>query len=440
MPSVLLATALLAGCSGDGDPRVQTTEAVRTTVAEVVDAPGTVAARATAAVTAPTAATVEAVLVRDGQTVSKGAVLVRLSSPAAQDRLRQALAAQAAANGARLSLPRADLSPLLAALDSSAQASFTAGRAAAAQVSDPERRRQAEQQVADAERQYRASSAAARAAVAEADAGVDGLEQALTALTAGQRAQAAAAVTAARATVDALTVRAPVPGVVSLGAGEQAGGGGDLAGLIAGLPEAVQGAAGEALGAGGSTTTAGTGLAVGAPVTAGAPLLTVTDVGALTVTAEVDETDVLLVSAGTEAVVEVDAVPGATYPAMVTAVDLAPTTTARGGVTYRVRLALRGGRTADDEPAPAPRPGMSAVVDLQVRTAEDAVAVPTSAVVRDEGRDVVYVVEGDRVERVEVRLGAQGEDLVEVLEGLDVGARVVSRDADRLSDGQSVET
>jgi hypothetical protein len=154
----------------------------------------------------------------------------------------------------------------------------------------------------------------------------------------------------------------------------------------------------------------------------------------------VDETDVLLVTAGTPATVEIDAVPDATYPATVTAVDLAPSTSARGGVSYRVRLALRGGTTSGDRPAPQPRPGMSAVVDLQVLTAENALAVPAAAIVRDEGRDAVFVVEGDRAVRREVRLGAQGEDLVEIIAGLEPGARVVVRDADRLRDGQVVRS
>jgi hypothetical protein len=126
----------------------------------------------------------------------------------------------------------------------------------------------------------------------------------------------------------------------------------------------------------------------------------------------------------------------------VTSVDVAPTTSARGGVSYRVRLDLGQGTTGDG-PAPTPRPGMSAVVDLQVRSsADDALAVPVSAVVRDgAGRldeAVVLVVEDGRVERRVARLGAQGEDRVEVVSGVEAGERVVARDADRLADGQRV--
>ena len=74
------------------------------------------------------------------------------------------------------------------------------------------------------------------------------------------------------------------------------------------------------------------------------------------VTAEVDETDVLLVKAGTKAVVEVDAVPDAQYVATVRAVDLSPTSSAGGGVSYRVRLALGAGTLAGGGAAPRPRP------------------------------------------------------------------------------------
>ena len=441
VPVLVLA---LAACSDDGPARVQTAEVARADVAEVVDAPGTVAARAVASVTAPTAATVAEVLVKDGATVAKGAVLVRLSSPAAQDRLRQALAARESASTPEVEVPRVDLGPVQDGLDAAAAQSFSAGRAAAALIPDPAQRAQAAEQVAQAERQYAAASTAARTALAQLGAGADGVDAALAAVARSQRAQADAAVGLARGTVEALTVRAPIAGVVTLGGGgaPAAPGGSDLSGLLAGLPAAVQGPAAAALGGGGGSTgsTVSGGLAVGTQVASGAGLLTVTDLGGLTVTAEVDETDVLLVTVGTRAVVEVDAVPDAQYAATVRAVDLSPTSSAGGGVTYRVRLELGAGTLADERPAPAPRPGMSAVVDLQVRTAKAAVAVPAAAVVRAEGRDAVFVIESGRAVRREVRIGTQGGDLVEVLAGLEPGTQVVVRDADRLTDGQAVRS
>jgi HlyD family secretion protein len=442
LPLVAAAAVLLAGCSGDDDPVVQVAEVDRVTVAETVDAPGTVAARATATVSAPADARVEQLLVEDGAAVTAGDVLVRLSSPAAQERLRTAQAAQASASAGAVSVPRADLGPLQDALDAAAMASFTAGRAAAGQIEDPERRRAAQAQVDEAEQRYRAASAASRRSLAQLDVGAQSLEDALAAVAGSQRAQAAVAVSAAKAVVDALTVTAPISGVVTLG-GEPATAvpGGDLGALLGQLPPGVAGAAGVAAGAGGPAPNAtSAGLSVGAQVAAGAPLLTVTDVGGLTVTAEVDETDVLLVETGQSATVELDAVPDASYPATVAATDLSPTPSAGGGVSYRVRLTLAGGTTADGTPAPKPRPGMSAVVELAVRTAAEVLAVPSAAVVRDGGRDAVFVVENGRAQRVEVALGAEGEELVEVRRGLRGGEQVVVRDADRLRDGQAVRT
>lgn len=436
---VLVTGVVLAG-AGEDPPRVQVAEVVAAQVSEVVEAPGNVTARATATLSSPADAVVEAVLVRDGEPVTKGQVLVRLASDSAQERLRAAETAAANAAAARVDVPRADLGPLQDSLDAAAAASFAAGRAAAAQVQDPERRAAAERQVADAERQYAQSSAAARAAVEQVSAGAGSIETALNAVGGAQRAQAQAAVVAARGVVDALTVVAPIDGVVSLG-GVESGGGGDLSGLVGDLPAEVQGQAQAFLGGGGAAAprTTSAELTVGQAVSTGTGLLTITDVSALGVTAEVDETDVLLVEPGTRATVEIDAVPDAVYTASVTSVDVAPTASTRGGVAYRVRLTLDEGRTADGEPAPAPKPGMSAVVDLQVRSSADgSLAVPSSAVVRDGGDDTVLVVRNGRVDRRTVELGAQGEDRIEVLDGVEEGERVVARDADRLADGDSV--
>jgi RND family efflux transporter MFP subunit len=175
------------------------------------------------------------------------------------------------------------------------------------------------------------------------------------------------------------------------------------------------------------------------PVASGTGLMTITDVSSLSLRASVDETDVLLVRPGVTADVELDAVPGAVYAATVRSVDLQPTTSARGGVSYLVRLSLGAGRGEDGAAAPAPRPGMSAVARLKVRTATDAVSVPATAVFRDGARDAVWVVEDGRARRRDVTLGAQGDDRVEVTSGLTVGQAVVVRGADRATEGLQVE-
>jgi multidrug efflux pump subunit AcrA (membrane-fusion protein) len=284
--------------------------------------------------------------------------------------------------------------------------------------------------------QYEAARARADQAAAQLAAGLGSLSDAVAALSEAQRVQTRAAVAAARRTVRALTIRAPIAGTVSLSAGETAAGSTGASDLLSQLPESVQSQAGDALGAGSTSVTAVT--AQGAPVGTGQPLVTVTDASTLSLTAEVDETDVLLVRPGVPALAELDAVPDARYAAEVTTIDPTPTTSTRGGVSYVVRMSLGRGTTADGGTAPTPRPGMSAVVDLRVRTADGAVAVPASAVFRSGSRDAVWAVSNGVARERLVRLGAQGQARVEILEGIEPGEQVVVRGADRVREGQRV--
>jgi HlyD family secretion protein len=129
-------------------------------------------------------------------------------------------------------------------------------------------------------------------------------------------------------------------------------------------------------------------------------------------------------------------VPDASYDAKVATIDPEPATSTRGGVTYSVRLSLGLGKDDDGTTAPEPRPGMSAVVGLVVRTARDVVAVPAAAVFRDGRRDAVWVVGATGARKRLVRVGAQGDDTVQIVEGLQGGERIVARGADRVRDGQ----
>jgi len=96
---------------------------------------------------------------------------------------------------------------------------------------------------------------------------------------------------------------------------------------------------------------------VGTQVGPGTLIATIVDVSSLGLIAQVDETDILLVSPGVPASVELDAAPGATYRATVMTTDVLPTTSTSGGVAYRVRLSLGDRRYSDGRPAPTPRPG-----------------------------------------------------------------------------------
>ena len=440
---VLGATAALlvlaSGCSSDDSPVVEVGEVGRETVVERVEAPATVVASASAAVSSPATGTVSRVAVRDGESVRRGDVLFVVDSPETEQRLQQAEAA-AATTPAPVNLAEASGSASANEAAAAAARAFDQARTAARQIQDSDARQQALQQIAAAEAQVTAAQAQAQATVDQINSSVTALEQSLGSFAEMQAAQAQASVVSAQRAVRALTVKAPIAGRVVFGASSGGGGGGDdVSSLVDQLPSSVAGQAESLLGSGTSEGGSTTGIvSAGSPVTGGDPILSITDTSQMTLRAEVDETDVLLVRRGAIADVELDAVPGARYRGSVLNVDLSPTTSSRGGVSYVVRLSLGGGTQLDGEPAPRPRPGMSAVASLRVLTSKNAVSVPVAAVFRDGDRDAVWVVDGDEPTKREVTLGAQGEEYLEIVEGLSEGDTIVTRGADQVREGEAL--
>jgi multidrug efflux pump subunit AcrA (membrane-fusion protein) len=438
----LLAVAVIgvsaAGCQ-PSSAGISTDAVRRATVVEVVDVPASVTARAVATLTSPADGTLATLTVEPGATVAAGDILARVDSPSAQKRLAEAKAALAAARSASGRRTSAvDLSGTQRRLDRAAAEAFSSAREAAAGITDETVRAALLAHIDAAENSYRSAAQTAARLIDQVQRGIAGIGAAVAALGTAQRVQAQAAYDLAKSTVDALTLRAPIAGVVQLGGQATAASGTDLTsllGAVAGPSALPAGATGSASGA--PPPGVDDVLAVGDRVGTGTAVLTIVDVSELGLVGEVDETDVLLVAPQVSASVELDAAPGVRYEASVRSVDLLPTPSARGGVAYRIRLSLGGGE-ADGTPAPTPRPGMSAVAHLRVRTATDAIAVPASAVFTSELGDTVWILRNGAAVRQQVRLGIQGEDLVQVLSGVQPGQRVVVTGADRVRTGQKL--
>jgi HlyD family secretion protein len=82
--------------------------------------------------------------------------------------------------------------------------------------------------------------------------------------------------------------------------------------------------------------------------------------------------------------------------------------------------------------APAPAAGKNTGVEAKA-------IIPKSAVRSDDGKQVVYLVREQKLERRAVSLGAERGTDVEILAGVSPGDKLVVRGAETLHEGQAVE-
>ncbi len=166
----------------------------------------------------------------------------------------------------------------------------------------------------------------------------------------------------------------------------------------------------------------------GALVTPGTPIATLDDVSAVYVDFPVPETLLARVRAGQTVFGQVAALPGTRFEGRVQTID------ARIDPNTRAVLV----RAGFDNPERALRPGMLVEVRLQQATRE-ALMLPEIAVIQV-GRDTfVYRVRDDEtVEQVAIRVGVREQGLVEVVEGLDAGTRIVVDGTGKLRPGMRI--
>jgi len=97
--------------------------------------------------------------------------------------------------------------------------------------------------------------------------------------------------------------------------------------------------------------------------------------------------------------------------------------------------------TAELDDDPRLRPGLFARVSIIHDTRDNATLVSRDAVLSEDGNSAVFVVDAEgKVTRRAIRVGYQQDDVVEVLEGLEPGASVVTAGKGNLRDGARVES
>jgi len=145
--------------------------------------------------------------------------------------------------------------------------------------------------------------------------------------------------------------------------------------------------------------------------------VTLVDLTRLQADAFVDETDIGKVAPGQSAVLTVDAFPDREFRGKVTAI-LPKASIQQNVVYYDSVIQL--------EPADGLlRPDMTANVTILVGERRGALVVPNQAIKREDGKKVVYVLDGGKPERRVVKTGWKDSGYTEVLGGLREGERVL---------------
>ena len=67
-------------------------------------------------------------------------------------------------------------------------------------------------------------------------------------------------------------------------------------------------------------------------------------------------------------------------------------------------------------------------------------AISSSSVITSDGKNLVYVVKGDRAVETAITIGKQFGDMTEVLQGVEVGDKVVVKPLKKIKDGVRVKT
>ncbi|MBL8850808.1 MAG: efflux RND transporter periplasmic adaptor subunit, partial [Planctomycetaceae bacterium] len=162
------------------------------------------------------------------------------------------------------------------------------------------------------------------------------------------------------------------------------------------------------------------------------PLLAVARTDKLRVFVAIPESEAAFVTSGEQAdpaIVSVQALSGRQFPASVTRTAWALDPANR---SLRVEIDLDN---ADGQL----RPGMYATASMTLDRRQQALTVPTSALVRDGAQVLVCAIRDGKIARTAVQTGLRVGDDIEVLNGLSDDASIVLVRADSLKDGQAVE-
>ena len=164
-----------------------------------------------------------------------------------------------------------------------------------------------------------------------------------------------------------------------------------------------------------------------------AAVVTIADMGSLLVEVDVSESNIAQVRVEQPCEIRLDAFPDTRFPGRVHMI-LPTADRSKASITVKVAFLEREPRVLPEMSAKV------AFLSRAVGAGEQAPvrAVPAAAVGARDGKEVVFLIQGDQVREVSVELGRRLGEMVELREGPAVGNRIAASPVDRLKDGARV--
>ncbi len=174
---------------------------------------------------------------------------------------------------------------------------------------------------------------------------------------------------------------------------------------------------------------------IGDTVSSQSSLFVVGDLSVLRVETFVPERFVSSIRPGLGALVNLEALPGETFPAEIDEVNPVLDPASR---TLRIRLRFvnRTGSGATDTRIKA---GMFATISLVTRTRANVPVIPRTSVINTYGSWIAFIIDENNIARRRaLELGIENERFFEVISGISLGERIVTAGQNFLTDGDPV--
>jgi len=172
---------------------------------------------------------------------------------------------------------------------------------------------------------------------------------------------------------------------------------------------------------------------VGQNVTANVAVFKIANLSKIIFVVEIDETDIGKIKIGQKTKITLDAYSDKEVEGEVAKIYPQTTTTETGATIIKTEIKLAN----IDSPLIL---GLSGDAEIITDKKEGVLSVPSDAVLEEEGKRFVFIVENGLAKKREVTIGIYSDERTEILKGIEEETTVVSSNLDKVKEGQKIES